>query len=96
VESQLDTLLEENGTQIRKAFDYYSVSLEYARLVNGSVDTQFLGVVVGYLPKEHLNDALKEVRALGGDVLQLPPEEDECILQNWRTRAFLSLMSLLL
>jgi len=43
VESQLDTLLEENGTQIRKAFDYYSVSLEYARLVNGSVDTQFLG-----------------------------------------------------
>jgi len=77
VESQLDTLLEENGTQIRKAFDYYSVSLEYARLVNGSVDTQFLGVVVGYLPKEHLNDALKEVRALGGDVLQLPPEEDE-------------------
>jgi len=33
--------------------------------------------VVGYLPKEHLNDALKEVRALGGDVLQLPPEEDE-------------------
>jgi len=54
VESQLDTLLEENGTQIRKAFDYYSVSLEYARLVNGSVDTQFLGVVVGYLPKEHL------------------------------------------
>ena len=77
VESQLDSLLEENATQIRKAFDYYTVSLEYARLINGSVDTQFLGVVVGYLPKEHLDDALNEVRALGGDALLLTPEQDE-------------------
>jgi len=77
VESQLDSLLEENATQIRKAFDYYTVSLEYARLINGSVDTRFLGVVVGYLPKERLDDALSEVRALGGDALLLPPEQDE-------------------
>jgi len=65
-------------------------------LVNGSVDTQFLGVVVGYLPKEHLNDALKEVRALGGDVLQLPPEEDEMYPTKLENSSFLSLMSLLL
>lgn len=77
VESQLDSLLEENATQLRKAFDYYTVSLEYARLINGSIDTEFLGVVVGYLPKEHLDDALSEVRALGGDALLLTPEQGE-------------------
>jgi len=48
------------------------------------------------LPKEHLNDALKEVRALGGDVLQLPPEEDEMYPTKLENSSFLSLMSLLL
>jgi V/A-type H+-transporting ATPase subunit I len=88
LEKQIDSLLEENGTQIKKAFDYYSVSLDYARLVNGSVDTQFLGIVAGYLPKALLGDASRKAESLGGTATIVAQEENEIFPTKLENNAF--------
>ncbi|WP_018962987.1 V-type ATP synthase subunit I [Coprothermobacter platensis] len=77
VQDQLGSLLEENASQIKRAFDYYTVSLDYARLIKGSVDTNFLGIVVGYVPRKLYNSVLHEVEMLGGTAVELPQEEQE-------------------